>query len=109
MQRQAMKITIRSLLAVMAFAFAGWIIVSMTVVQPVGAASASTAPIPISPADKNASAPAITAMGGKSMAVAWEQTDGIWLRRYQAWEWQSPEHISLEGQSLYATYFPRMY
>ncbi len=74
----------------------GWISALAALVQPAAAAVSSA--IPVSPADKDAAAPAIAFGDAGIVHVAWEQDGGIWYARLREGVWSDPQQVASEGE-----------
>ncbi len=75
----------------------GWISALVALVQPVAAAPIAT-PLPISPAGKDAAAPAIVVSAAGAIHVAWEQEGGIWCRSQRNGVWSDAVQVASEGE-----------
>ncbi len=86
------------LLTILSLLLAGWMSVLVTLVQPTFAAPAG-APAPVSPADKNASAPAVAMTQQGSIHIVWEQDGGLWYRNWRNGAWSTIEQVAAEGET----------
>ncbi len=97
LQRIRPQMTMRTL-TIFSLLFIGWVGAFMALIQPTQASPAGVS-VPVSPAGKIASAPAIAVTRQGSVHIVWQQDGGLWYRNWRNGVWSAIEQVAVEGES----------